>query len=81
MSIIIRWKKLKEGDKLDWSREFKNGCMVAMVKRVGQIIIIIIIIGSDSNNFDQDRPNNDRKIVFIHQNQPVLISSTYLEDE
>jgi hypothetical protein len=35
MSIIIRWKKLKEGDKLDWSREVKNGCMVAMVKRVG----------------------------------------------
>jgi hypothetical protein len=35
MSIIRQCKKLKEGDKLDWSREVKSGDLVVMVKRVG----------------------------------------------
>jgi hypothetical protein len=34
MSIIKQWK-LKEGDKLDWSWEVKNGDMVVVVRRVG----------------------------------------------
>lgn len=34
MSIIKQWK-LKEGDKLDWSWEVKNGDMVVVIRRVG----------------------------------------------